>query len=233
MIKIYKFKELGGHKLPWLDSKFHFSFAEYYDPQRRGFGALRVINDDIIKAHTGFDTHPHRDMEIITYVRHGAISHKDSTGNAGRTEAGDVQVMSAGTGIHHSEHNLEDEDTTLYQIWILPHTQGLKPAWDQKEFPKEFVNDNLKLIVSGRKEDADKDILHINQYASIYAGNLKSGTTITQNIKDQAYVLVSKGKIKLDDKELSMGDGAEITDYSSIQITALLDSEILVIDVPK
>jgi redox-sensitive bicupin YhaK (pirin superfamily) len=233
MITIYRFKDLGSHKLSWLDSKFHFSFANYYDPKRMGFGKLRVINDDIIKGKTGFDTHPHRDMEIITYVRKGAISHEDSKGNFGRTEAGDVQVMSAGTGIAHSEHNLENEDTTLYQIWIEPHTKGLKPSWGQMEFPKEIVTDSLKLIVSGRPEDQGKDVLHINQYAAIYAGNIKSGTTITQNIKDQAYVLVSKGKIKLDDKELSMGDGAEITDYSSIQITALLDSEILVIDVPK
>jgi redox-sensitive bicupin YhaK (pirin superfamily) len=232
MITIYPFNSLGGHKLPWLDSKFHFSFADYYNPQRMNFGKLRVINDDIIKAHTGFDTHPHRDMEIITYVRSGAISHKDSTGNSGKTIAGDVQVMSAGTGIRHSEQNLEDDDTTLYQIWIEPHTKGVQPGWDQKQFPKELCTDSLKLLVSGRKEDQDKDVLHINQYASIYGGNIASGTTIEHNIKDQAYILVSKGKINLDDKELKKGDGAEITNQKSLIITALEDAEVLVIDVP-
>ena len=120
MIQPIFYDQLGQANFGWLAAKHHFSFGQYHDSQRMGFGKLRVINDDIIKPHSGFDTHPHRDMEIITYVRQGAISHKDSRGNSGRTEAGDVQVMSAGTGIFHSEHNHEDVDTNLYQIWIEP-----------------------------------------------------------------------------------------------------------------
>jgi redox-sensitive bicupin YhaK (pirin superfamily) len=232
MINIYKFEKLGGHKLSWLDSKFHFSFANYYDPKRMGFGKLRVINDDIIKAKTGFDMHPHRDMEIITYVRKGAISHEDNKGNFGRTEAGNVQVMSAGTGIFHSEHNLEDKDTTLFQIWIEPHTKGLKPGWDAKEFPKEICTDSLKLLVSGRREDADKDVLHINQYASIYGGNLKKNTTIKHAIKDQAYLVVSNGEITLDGKAMQAGDGAEISGQKAVEIKAADDAEVIVIDTP-
>ena len=125
MIKVYPYEKLGNHDFGWLNARYHFSFARYYNPERTGFGKLLVINDDIVHAHSGFDTHPHADMEIITYVRAGAITHRDSTGNEGRTAAGDVQVMSAGTGIAHSEHNEEDEDTRLYQIWIAPREKGM------------------------------------------------------------------------------------------------------------
>ena len=130
MIEITPFDRLGKFRNEWLDSTHHFSFGSYHDPARMGFGHLRVWNDDVIKAGTGFDFHPHRDMEIITYVRSGAITHRDSLGNLGRTGAGDVQVMSAGTGIVHAEFNLEDEDTTLFQIWVQPNRRGLAPRWD-------------------------------------------------------------------------------------------------------
>ena len=134
MITIYPYEELGHADHGWLDARHHFSFGRYHNPERMGFGVLRVINDDIIKAGKGFDTHPHKDMEIITYVRKGAITHRDSNGNEGRTEAGDVQVMSAGTGIFHSEYNLEDEDTNIYQIWIEPHKLDVTPDWSAHEF---------------------------------------------------------------------------------------------------
>ena len=147
MIKTYTFEQLGHANHGWLDARHHFSFANYYNPERMGFGALRVINDDIIKAGAGFDTHPHKDMEIITYVRKGAITHRDSRGNQGRTEAGDVQVMSAGTGIFHSEFNLESEDTNLYQIWIEPNKIGVQPRWDAREFPTEETEGVLTLLV--------------------------------------------------------------------------------------
>jgi redox-sensitive bicupin YhaK (pirin superfamily) len=136
MIDIRKFDTLGHANHGWLDARHHFSFAGYHDPDRMGWGALRVWNDDAIAAQAGFPPHPHRDMEIITYVRTGAISHRDSMGNSGRTAAGDVQVMSAGTGVTHSEFNLEDEETTLFQIWIIPDRDGGNPGWGQREFPQ-------------------------------------------------------------------------------------------------
>ena len=147
MLAHYQFDALGGADHGWLKAKHHFSFASYHDPQKMSFGELLVINDDIIAPHTGFDTHPHRDMEIITYVRRGAISHKDSTGNEGRTTSGNVQVMSAGTGIFHSEFNHEDEDTNIYQIWIKPRSRGIAPRWDTAEFPRAPAHNALALLV--------------------------------------------------------------------------------------
>ena len=141
--------ERGGANFGWLNSKHSFSFGHYYDPKHMGFSVLRVINDDIIQAGTGFDTHPHANMEIITYVRTGAITHRDSNGNVGRTEAGDVQVMSAGSGIYHSEFNLESEDTNIFQIWIEPNQLEVTPRWDSFEFPKQTAESSLTLLVSG------------------------------------------------------------------------------------
>lgn len=232
MIKIYKYEDLGGADYEWLKTKYHFSFSSYYNPGRMGFGKLRVINDDLVKAGTGFDTHPHRDMEIITYVRSGAITHKDSQGNKGRTEAGDVQVMSAGSGIRHSEHNMESEDTTLYQIWIEPHTKGVKPDWGMAKFPKKSSRDNIPLLVSGRKKDMDKDVLHINQYASIYGGRIAEGSLINHGIEDQAYILIAEGKITIDGNEMRQGDGCEISKQKSVKINSITESEIVIIDVP-
>src|SRR3954471_8364905 len=137
MIERRPFAGLGGANHGWLNAKHHFSFASYFDPERMGWGNLRVWNDDEIAAKAGFPPHPHADMEIITYVRDGAITHRDSMGNRGRTEAGDVQVMSAGSGVVHSEYNLEPETTRLFQIWIIPDRRGAKPNWGAKQFPKE------------------------------------------------------------------------------------------------
>lgn len=229
MIKIYKYEDLGHNNHGWLDARHHFNFSSYYDPNRVGFGKLKVINDDIIKAGSGFDTHPHRDMEIITYVRSGAITHRDSQGNEGKTKAGDVQVMSAGTGVFHSEFNLESEDTNLYQIWIEPNKLGVKPDWDSHEFPQKNTSDKLKLLVSG---DGNAP-LFINQDAFIYAGILNKNQNISHKIKHQAYLLVSKGKIEIDNQIIKKGDGAEIIDMSLIDIKSIDDSEILLIDVPK
>lgn len=229
MITVYPYEELGHADHGWLDARHHFSFASYHNPARKGFGTLRVINDDIIKAGAGFDTHPHRDMEIITYVRKGAITHRDSKGNEGRTKAGDVQVMTAGTGIFHSEYNLESEDTSLYQIWIEPNKLGVQPDWDAYEFPKEPANDTLKLLVSGDGEAP----LFINQNARIYAGTLTAKSAIDHPIHQQAYLLVSEGEIELEGKRLKKGDGAEISDIRSVHLLAHSDAEILVIDVPQ
>ena len=232
MITIYPYENLGHANHGWLDARHHFSFASYRNPTRTGFGTLLVINDDRIAAGGGFAPHPHNNMEIITYVRQGAITHKDSMGNVGRTGAGDVQVMSAGTGVTHSEFNAEKEDTKLYQIWILPNEQGVTPRWKAKQFPKEPVTDALPTLVSGQAQHAGKDSLFIHQDAAIYGGRLKAGTIITQHIKHQAYVLASEGSFTINGVAMKQGDGAEIVQLDSVSITATTDAEILVIDVP-
>ncbi|MBL4599057.1 MAG: pirin family protein [Rhizobiaceae bacterium] len=228
MITVYPYEQLGQADHGWLNARHHFSFGGYRNPKRTGFGALLVINDDVIQAGTGFDTHPHQDMEIITYVRKGAITHRDNKGNEGRTVAGDVQVMSAGTGIFHSEYNLESEDTNIYQIWILPNKSGVKPVWDAESFPTEPATDALTLLVSGD----GKAPLSIHQNAHIYAGRLAVGTTFPHPIHQQAYLLVSKGELEIDGKTVKKGDGVEISGQASITLHALTDCEVLVIDVP-
>jgi redox-sensitive bicupin YhaK (pirin superfamily) len=167
-------------------------------------------------------------MEIITYVRRGAITHRDSNGNLGKTEAGDVQVMSAGTGVFHSEFNLESEDTNIFQIWIEPNRLDVKPRWDSYEFPKDPSSDSLTLLVSGD----GKAPLSIYQNASIYAGNFNEGVKLNHLIKNQAYILVSEGSVNIEGCLMSEGDGLEITELSVANIQALSNSKILVIDVP-
>jgi redox-sensitive bicupin YhaK (pirin superfamily) len=228
MLAHYQFDALGGADHGWLKAKHHFSFASYHDPQKMSFGELLVINDDIIAPHTGFDTHPHRDMEIITYVRRGAISHKDSTGNEGRTTSGNVQVMSAGTGIFHSEFNHEDEDTNIYQIWIKPRSKGIAPRWDTAEFPRAPAHDALALLVSG---DGNAP-LSINQDARIYAGRMQAGTQLTHHISGQAYLLVSDGSLLVDGNLATKGDGIAISDQPSVGLSAEEACEVLVIEVP-
>lgn len=232
-ITVYPYTSLGHADHGWLDARHHFSFAHYYNPARMGFGALRVINDDKVAAGKGFGTHPHDNMEIITYVRQGAITHKDSMGNVGRTGAGDVQVMSAGTGVAHSEHNLENEDTRLYQIWIEPNQQGVKPRWEAREFPKANVTNTLSVLVSGEAKHAGSGALAIHADASIYGGKLKAGTIITQELTHGAYVLASVGELIVNGAVMKQGDGAEITGTNTLTITANTDAEILVIDVPQ
>lgn len=230
MIKTYPFKNLGSANHGWLNAHYHFSFSSYYNPDRMGFGNLRVINDDEIKAGQGFPPHGHRDMEIITYVREGAVMHKDSLGNDGATNAGDVQVMSAGTGIQHSEFSHKTADTMLYQIWIEPNQHGVKPRWETKQFPKEFAQ-TLSLLVSGYPEDKDKSALFIYADARIFGGRLKKGTATELKTNGQAYVLTSKGKVEINGTLLNERDGAEVTDEKTLNIKAVDDSEVLVIDV--
>lgn len=232
MITVYPYAQLGHADHGWLDARHHFSFARYWNPQRVKFGTLRVINDDRVARGAGFAPHPHDNMEIITYVKQGAISHKDSLNNAGRTGAGDVQVMSAGTGVVHSEFNHEDEDTTLYQIWITPNQQGVQPRWEAREFPKEPVKEHLHVLVSGQTEHQGSGALFIHQDATIYGGRLKAGTRITQPLKHQAYVLASQGTVSINGTRMQQGDGAEITHEPAVEITAVEDAEVLVIDVP-
>src|SRR5689334_22457068 len=168
MIERRPYSELGGGDLGWLKTKHHFSFADYRDPERMHWGAIRVWNDDEIAAQSGFPPHPHADMEIITYVREGAITHEDSLGNRGRTEAGDVQVMSAGTGIRHAEYNLEHQPTTIFQIWIIPDERGGAPAWGAKPFPKGDRSGRFVALASGRSgRPDDGDALPIRADARV------------------------------------------------------------------
>lgn len=231
MITVQKFQTLGEMKARWLHARYHFSFAMYHNPARMGFGNLRVINDDRIKAGEGFGMHPHDNMEIITYVRKGAIIHRDSLGNHGVTKAGDVQVMSAGTGITHSEASSPDEDTTLYQIWIEPNARQVTPRWEAAEFPEAFVNDKLNLLVSGSKDDVKAGSLYIHADATIHGGRLRAGMQLKHETSGSAYVLVSAGSVTINGTALQVGDGAEIRGENSLAITALEDAEILVIDV--
>ncbi len=233
MINVYKYDQLGHADHGWLNARHHFSFARYVNRERMAFGVLRVINDDLIEGGRGFGAHPHDNMEIVTYVRKGAISHKDSMGNQGRTGAGDVQVMSAGSGVTHAEHNLEDETTSLYQIWIEPNEQNVQPRWDQAEFPKTPVKDTLPVLVSGQGEHKGSNALFIHQDAAIYGGNILAGTKVTQAIKHQAYILASEGEFTVNGQKLNKGDGAEITGEKTLEIEASTDAEILIIDVPS
>lgn len=227
MITVYPYRSLGTANHGWLNTHYHFSFSEYYNPQRMGFGNLRVINDDTIQPGTGFSTHPHRDMEIITYVTQGAVTHKDSQGNEGRTEAGNVQVMTAGTGIFHSEYNLESIETKLFQIWIKPRSTNLKLSWKTHQFPNSQSGDALSLLVSGDGLAP----LTINQDAKIFAGNLGQNKSISHQLQHNAYLVVVEGQVLVDEVEVNQGDGAEITATDTIALHASRESKLLLIEI--
>ncbi|PSJ40651.1 pirin family protein [Allosphingosinicella deserti] len=230
MIELRPFSSLGGDNHGWLDAKHHFSFANYHDPKRVHWGNLRVWNDDTIAPNTGFPPHPHRDMEIITYVRKGAITHKDSLGNVGRTEAGDVQVMSAGTGVTHSEYNLEAEETQIFQIWIIPTRNGEQPAWGAKPFPKNDRAGQFVTLASGYSDD--KDALPIRTDAKVVGATLKAGETAQYRIgaDRRAYLVPATGAIEIDGVRVNARDGAAIEKLDVIAITAIEDSEIVLVD---
>ena len=233
MIELRPFASLGGADHGWLDTKHHFSFADYQDPARTNWGQLRVWNDDVIAPQTGFPAHPHRDMEIITYVRSGAISHKDSLGNAGRTEAGDVQVMSAGTGIQHAEYNLEDETTTLFQIWIIPDRRGGEPSWGARPFPKDSREGRFVTLASGIEGDAESfGALPIRAEARVLGATVKAGDTLTYDTAENRhlYLVPATGKVRIDDVEVNARDGAAITGLDRIEVAALEDSELVLVD---
>ena len=234
MLKHIPFKTLGKVNHGWLRANHHFSFGKYYNPQRMGFGKLRVVNDDFIAAGGGFEPHPHNNMEIITYVRSGAVAHQDNVGNKGITKQGQVQVMSAGSGIVHSEHNRTNEPLTLYQIWIETNQHNAKPKWDTKNFPQQ-MSTTLPLLVSGYQEDKDK-ALHIHQQARIFGGKVAQGTRFEHDITNQVYILASNGMFSIANEKqkitLNKGDAAEVVDNNYVVITALTDCEIVVIDAP-
>src|SRR5690554_6658905 len=211
MIERRPFENLGGANHGWLDAKHHFSFAEYQNPERKHWGAIRVWNDDTIQAGTGFPQHPHSDMEIITYVREGAITHEDSLGNKGRTEAGDVQVMSAGTGITHTEYNLETVKTKIFQIWIVPRHRGLPPSWDASPFPKAARAGALITLASGFEED--EDALPIRADARVLGATLIAGAAAVEYSLApgrHAYLVVARGRVELNGITLEERDGAAL-----------------------
>jgi hypothetical protein len=224
------FASLGHADHGWLNARHHFSFADYHDPDRMGWGAIRVWNDDEIGAQSGFPAHPHRDMEIITYVRSGAITHQDSMGNQGRTAAGDVQVMSAGTGVRHAEYNLENEKTTLFQIWVLPRQAGGAPSWGAKPFPKEDRSGKLEVLASGYAEDSDA--LRIRADARLLAGTLKAGTSVSYDVPagHHAYLVPATGRIDINGLIFEARDGAAIEGGRTIVVTAQEDAEIVLVD---
>ena len=230
MIDVRPKDSLGHFDFGWLNARHHFSFGDYHDPKRMGWGALRVWNDDEIAPGQGFPPHPHADMEIITYVRSGAISHKDSLGNAGKTEAGDVQVMSAGSGIRHAEYNAEAEPTTLFQIWIIPTERGAPPSWGAKPFPKADRSGQFVALASGFAED--KDALPIRTDARVLGATLKAGETTTYALgtSRHAYLVAAQGQIEVNGVALNTRDGAAITGEPALVVKALSDAEIVMVD---
>jgi len=230
MIEKRPLSQLGHANHGWLDTYHHFSFADYYEPGRMGWGALRVWNDDEIASNNGFPPHPHRDMEIITYVRQGAITHQDSMGNTGRTQAGDVQVMSAGSGIRHAEYNLEPETTRIFQIWIQPRSAGGQPSWGAKPFPKGDRSGRLVTLASGF--DDDGDALPIRADARVLGATLKAGEAVTHSVGDgrHAYLVPAIGAVEVEGVRIDARDGAALSGGQTVAITALEDAEIVLVD---
>jgi len=230
MIVRKPFADLGGADHGWLKAKHHFSFASYYDPANMSHGALRVWNDDEIAPNSGFPPHPHRDMEIITYVRQGAITHQDNLGNQGRTIAGDVQVMSAGTGIRHAEYNLEPETTRIFQIWIEPSREGGAPSWGAKPFPKGDRAGQLVALASGFEGDADA--LPIRTDARVLGATLKAGDSATYALgaSRHGYLVPAVGAVEVNGVRIDARDGAAISGEDAVTITALEDAEIVLVD---
>ncbi len=230
MIDKRPFANLGHADHGWLNARHHFSFANFHDPNRMGWGALRVWNDDEIAANSGFPPHPHQDMEIITYVRSGAITHQDSMGNKGRTQAGDVQVMSAGSGIRHAEYNLEPETTRIFQIWIVPRERGGQPSWGAKPFPKGDRSGRFVTLASGFAEDGDA--LPIRADARVLGATLKAGDSVTHSVGDgrHAYLVPATGVLEIDGVRVDARDGAALTGGQTVTITAIEDAEIVLVD---
>jgi redox-sensitive bicupin YhaK (pirin superfamily) len=230
MIQIRKSDERGHADHGWLDTHFTFSFADYYDPKHVHFRTLRVMNDDRVAGGGGFPMHPHRDMEIVTYVLEGALEHRDSMGNGSVIKPGDIQYMSAGTGVTHSEFNAsETEPVHLYQIWMFPEKQGLKPTYGQKNFSEAEKRGKLRLLVSSDGRDGS---VKIRQDNDLYATVLGKGETVTLELKPDrhAYVQVARGSVTLNGKRLDEGDGAAISDEETVELTGADDAEVLLFD---
>ena len=230
MIDIRPFSSLGKANFGWLNANHHFSFGHYRNPDRDQWGRLRVWNDDEIAPGTGFDPHPHRDMEIITYVREGAITHKDNLGNEGRTEAGDVQIMSAGTGVVHAEYNLEPATTRIFQIWIMPEQRGLPPSWGNRPFPRGERSGAWVVLASGLP--GDDQALPIRANARVLAASLAAGQTLQYSPQAgrKLYLVPALGTLEVNGVRAECGDGLAIAGEELLQISAHAASEIVLVD---
>jgi len=231
MIQLRPFDSLGAFRNDWLNAHHHFSFGQYHDPGRMGLGGLRVWNDDEVAPGAGFDPHPHRDMEIITYIREGAITHRDNLGNEGRTEAGDVQVMHAGTGITHAELNREKIPTRLFQIWIMPNRRGVAPGWGARSFPHDDTG--LSVLASGRPTDAASGALPLYADAAVLAGTLAAGQTTELRLAPGrgAYLVPVTGSVTVNGVEVGARDGVAITQETTVTIKATQAAELVMVDV--
>ncbi|MEL6949836.1 MAG: pirin family protein [Pseudomonadota bacterium] len=230
MLAIRPAEERGVANFGWLDSRHTFSFGHYHDPRFMGFGPLRVINEDRVKPSQGFGTHGHSDMEIISYVLDGALEHKDSLGTGSIIRPGDVQRMTAGTGVRHSEFNASDEDPVHFlQIWILPEKNGLEPSYEQKAFTAEDKRGQLRLV--GSRDGRDGTVT-IHQDVDLYASLLADGESVSHSFAEGRYgwLQVARGSVRLDGNVLSAGDGVALKDASSITIDGVDDAEILLFD---
>jgi redox-sensitive bicupin YhaK (pirin superfamily) len=233
MIKKLSKENMGRSNLGWLESRFHFSFAEYRNPDNINFGVLRVLNDDIIHPNGGFDTHPHRDMEIITYVINGELTHKDSMGNEETLKRGEVQYLSAGEGIYHSEYNKHlSKDLRLLQIWIIPPQKGLPRLYGSHKYKKTQRENKLLNIVSSLDKDSE---IKIHQDVDFFVSEVTKETEFTVKIKEnrQLYFVQIEGSSFLNNINLNYGDAAEITEETTLLIKALEDSHFLFIDLPS
>ena len=229
MITIRKSEDRGHFKHGWLDTYHTFSFDQYYDPAHMHWRALRVINEDRVAAKQGFPTHSHRDMEIVTYILSGALEHRDSMGNGSVIRPGDVQRMSAGTGVAHSEFNPEDQEVHLLQIWILPASRNLTPGYEQKFFNAAERSGQLRLIASN---DGREGSVTIHQDARIYAALLDAGGSVSHKLDDGRFgwLQVARGSVRLNEFELSQGDGAAIRDQRDLTLVADDQTEVLLFD---
>jgi quercetin 2,3-dioxygenase len=230
MINIRKSEDRGHFDHGWLDTHFTFSFADYYDPKHVHFRTLRVLNDDRVAGGAGFPTHPHKDMEIVTYVLEGALEHRDSMGTGSVIRPGDVQYMSAGSGVTHSEFNAsKTEPVHLLQIWMFPEEKGLKPVYDQKNFPVAERRGKLRLVASPDGRDGSVKIRQDNE---LYATVLGKGETVKHALKPErhAYVQVARGSVKLNRKQLEAGDGAAISAEKAVELSGVDNAEVLLFD---
>jgi quercetin 2,3-dioxygenase len=230
MVDLRPYSSLGGGHHGWLDTRHHFSFADYHDPARLNWGSVRVWNDDEIAPRSGFPPHPHANMEIITYVRQGAITHQDNLGNQGRTKAGDVQVMSAGTGIQHAEYNLEPNTTKIFQIWIIPNQRGGAPSWGTKPFPKNDRAGRFVVLASGF--ESDRDALPIRADARVVGVTLRAGQTAEYPLgaDRKAYLVPADGVVEVNGVRAAARDGVAVRGEAVLRIKALEDAEIVMVD---
>jgi quercetin 2,3-dioxygenase len=230
MITVRPATERGHFDHGWLDTSHTFSFASYHDPRHMGFRALRVINEDRVQPGEGFGTHAHRDMEILTWILEGALEHKDSMGNGSVIRPGDIQRMSAGTGVTHSEFNPSREAPVhLLQIWLLPNQRGLQPSYEEKRFPPEALRGRLALIAAG---DGRRGAVTIHQDTDLWVAQLKEGESVRHDLKSgrYAWLQVARGAVTLKGKALGAGDGAAVSDEPSIEVTAIGPGEVLLFD---